>query len=152
MLFRSRKEDSELYRLDPRVTLTDAELDSAAALIQTLANALKPLEELKGKHAFPAIAKLHHTAVKALAGEKKELVAAFDEIETADGLVVAPVEYSELFHTAIADRTVRRPEQRVRIRIFGPLEARLQHVDRLVLGGLVEGVWPPETQIGRAHV
>ena len=141
-----RKEDSELYRLDPRVTLTDAELDSAAALIQTLANALKPLEELKGKHTFPAIAKLHQTAVKALAGEKKELVAAFDEIETAEGLVVAPGEYSELFHTAIADRTVRRPEQRVRIRIFGPLEARLQHVDRLVLGGLVEGVWPPETR------
>lgn len=34
----------------------------------------------------------------------------------------------------------------MRIRIFGPLEARLQHVDRLVLGGLVEGVWPPETR------
>ncbi len=27
-----------------------------------------------------------------------------------------------------------------------PLEARLQPVDRLVLGGLVEGVWPPETR------
>ena len=32
------------------------------------------------------------------------------------------------------------------MRIFGPLEARLQSVDRLVLGGLVEGVWPPETR------
>jgi ATP-dependent helicase/nuclease subunit B len=32
----------------------------------------------------------------------------------------------------------------VRVRIFGPLEARLQSVDRLILGGLVEGVWPPE--------
>ena len=34
----------------------------------------------------------------------------------------------------------------VRVRIYGPLEARLQSVDRLVLGGLVEGVWPPETR------
>ena len=34
----------------------------------------------------------------------------------------------------------------MRVRIFGPLEARLQPVDRLVLGGLVEGVWPPETR------
>ena len=42
--------------------------------------------------------------------------------------------------------TVRRPEADVRVRIFGPLEARLQSVDRLVLGGLVEGVWPPETR------
>jgi ATP-dependent helicase/nuclease subunit B len=32
------------------------------------------------------------------------------------------------------------------VRIYGPLEARLQHVDRVVLGGLVEGVWPPETR------
>jgi ATP-dependent helicase/nuclease subunit B len=141
-----RKEESELYRLDPRVKLADAELDSAADLIQKLATALKPLEDLKGKHPFAAIAKLHRAAVEALIGETKEIVAAFDEIETAERLVVAPREYAELFHTAIADRTVRRPEQSVRIRIFGPLEARLQHVDRLVLGGLVEGVWPPETR------
>lgn len=141
-----RKEASELYRLDPRVKLTDPELDSAGALIQTLAAALKPLEELKNKHPFAEIAKLHRAAIEALIGETKELVAAFDEIETAERLVIPPGEYTELFHTAIADRTVRRPEQSVRIRIFGPLEARLQHVDRLVLGGLVEGVWPPETR------
>ncbi len=141
-----RKEESELYRLDPRVKLTDSELDSAARSIEKLAAALKPLEELKGKHPFAAIAKLHRAAVEALIGETKELVAAFDEIETAERLVIQSGEYTELFHTAIADRTVRRPEQSVRIRIFGPLEARLQHVDRLVLGGLVEGVWPPETR------
>ena len=47
----------------------------------------------------------------------------------------------------IADRMVRRPEIRdVRVRIFGPLEARLQNVDRLVLGGLNEGTWPRETR------
>ncbi len=46
-----------------------------------------------------------------------------------------------------ATASVRRPEQRgVRVRIYGPLEARLQHVDRVVLGGLVEGIWPPETR------
>jgi ATP-dependent helicase/nuclease subunit B len=32
------------------------------------------------------------------------------------------------------------------VRILGPLEARLQHVDRVVLGGLNEGTWPPETR------
>jgi ATP-dependent helicase/nuclease subunit B len=30
------------------------------------------------------------------------------------------------------------------VRIYGPLEARLQQADRVVLAGLVEGVWPPE--------
>ena len=34
----------------------------------------------------------------------------------------------------------------MRVRIYGAIEARLQSVDRLVLGGLVEGVWPPETR------
>jgi ATP-dependent helicase/nuclease subunit B len=32
------------------------------------------------------------------------------------------------------------------VRILGTIEARLIHVDRVVLGGLVEGVWPPETR------
>ena len=31
-----------------------------------------------------------------------------------------------------------------RLAIWGPLEARLQHADLLILGGLNEGVWPPE--------
>jgi ATP-dependent helicase/nuclease subunit B len=34
----------------------------------------------------------------------------------------------------------------VRVRIYGPLEARLQNADRVVLGGLVEGTWPPEAR------
>ncbi len=76
----------------------------------------------------------------------EELAKAFDEIDEAGSLAIKPADYPELFHAAIADRKVRRPEADVRVRIYGPLEARLQSVDRLVLGGLVEGVWPPETR------
>jgi ATP-dependent helicase/nuclease subunit B len=39
-----------------------------------------------------------------------------------------------------------REQANVRVRIFGPLEARLQTIDRMVLGGLNEGTWPPETR------
>jgi ATP-dependent helicase/nuclease subunit B len=40
---------------------------------------------------------------------------------------------------------VRRPgTPESRVRIYGPLEARLTTVDRVVIGGLVEGVWPPD--------
>ena len=35
-----------------------------------------------------------------------------------------------------------------RIHIWGLLEARLQSVDRIVLGGLAEGVWPPQPEPG----
>ena len=62
-------------------------------------------------------------------------------------MTLAPGDYAELFHAAIGDRAVRRPETRdPRAHIYGPLEARLQNVDRLVLGGLNEGTWPPETR------
>ncbi len=39
-----------------------------------------------------------------------------------------------------------RETPNVRVRIFGPLEARLQTFDRVVLGGLNEGTWPGETR------
>ena len=42
------------------------------------------------------------------------------------------------------DGTVEHP----RIHIWGLLEARLQTADTIVLGGLVEGVWPPATDPG----
>ena len=47
------------------------------------------------------------------------------------------------------DRGPHLPPRRTpgaRVRILGPLEARLVSVDRVVLGALVEGVWPPETR------
>ncbi len=54
---------------------------------------------------------------------------------------------SSCFTAAISDRVVRRPETRdVRVHIYGPLEARLQSADRVVLGGLIEATWPPETR------
>jgi ATP-dependent helicase/nuclease subunit B len=65
----------------------------------------------------------------------------------ASSLAVERAEYADLFRAAIADMVVRRPElSGVRVRILGPLESRLQIFDRAVLGGLVEGVWPPEAR------
>lgn len=42
----------------------------------------------------------------------------------------------------------RGGEEHPRVFIWGLLESRLQSVDRLVLGGLAEGVWPPQTDPG----
>ena len=142
-----RKVPSSLHRSDPRASLTDAELDAATDLVASLKAALEPLESLPpGPQPFRAVAARHLTALAALGGITEELTNAFDEIEAAGSLPIEPKDYIELFHAAIADKKVRRPEADVRVRIYGPLEARLQPVDRLVLGGLVEGVWPPETR------
>ena len=72
-----------------------------------------------------AIARGRRLALRRHHGE--ELAKAFDEIaERRRARRSSPRDYAELFHAAIADRKVRRPEADVRVRIYGPLEARLQ--------------------------
>jgi ATP-dependent helicase/nuclease subunit B len=78
------------------------------------------------------------------------LASAFEELvvsPAATGLRVAPGDYADLLRTAMAERVVRPDETPgVRVRVFGPLEARLTRVDRVILGGMVEGNWPPEAR------
>ncbi len=138
---------SPLHRSDPRRTLTDAELDGAQTLVALLQTALAPLETLPRRaHPIATIASRHAQVVAALGGMTPVLAAAFVQIEQADAFDVAAEDYAALFHAAIADTKVYDAEIGARLQIFGLLEARLQSVDRLVLGGLVEGVWPPETR------
>ncbi len=143
-----RKEPSSLHRSDPRTAISDAELDAAVDLVgdaQDRAGAagVAAARSARLRRTSPRVTP---RSIRALGGITEELAKAFDEIADAGALDVEPGDYAELFHAAIADRAVRRPEADVRVRIYGPLEARLQSVDRLVLGGLVEGVWPPQTR------
>jgi len=138
------REPSSLHHSDPRVRMSEVDLDAATALVGHLKTALAPLETLPAEpHDLVRLAACHAEMVQALGSMTTELAAAFDDIAKAGSLMASPADYPELFHAAIVDRKVRRPEQDVRVRIYGLLEARLQSVDRLVLGGLVEGVWPP---------
>jgi ATP-dependent helicase/nuclease subunit B len=154
-----RGETSDLHPSDPRTSVSAAELDAAAALVARLGVALAPLDGL-GSTPFAEFAELHRSVITALSADATgaaaaflgpdgvALDAAFEEIarRAADAdFVVAPADYADVFRTAISDRVVRERELRgARVRIYGRLEARLQSVDRVVLGGLVEGVWPPE--------
>jgi len=153
-----RAERDGLHPRDPRTLVSAADLDAAAALVGILARALAPLEKLtQANISLVTFAARHREVLAALAGDAafagadgKKLETAFEELidsEAAQGVVLAAGDYPELFETTIAGRTVRMREQPgVRIRIFGPLEARLQSIDRVVLGGLNEGTWPPETR------
>ena len=40
-----------------------------------------------------------------------------------------------------------RKQPNAQLQIYGPLEARLTQSDRVILGGLVEGVWPPAPRV-----
>jgi ATP-dependent helicase/nuclease subunit B len=158
-----RHEQSDLHRSDPRAALGENELAGAADLVARLGAALAPLESLgRGPHSLGAIAARHREilsalsddgsgAAPALAGtDGNALGQVFDAIAAglpAADLSVALPDYPDLFGTAIADRVARRPGlPGVRVRILGPLEARLTSSDRVVLGGLNEGTWPPQTR------
>jgi len=155
--FRANK--SNMHRSDPRRKLKDGDLDSAQELVARLGVALASLEGVRGPQPFVAIAALHAQVLNALSShdagaaaflneDGAKLAEAFDDIaEQGTGLRIAPGDYADLFEAAISDRVCRRVGRPgARVRILGTIEARLIHVDRVVLGALVEGTWPPETR------
>jgi ATP-dependent helicase/nuclease subunit B len=89
-----------------------------------------------------------------LAFEEREglaLASAFDDLlrgGTTSGLMVTLPDYADVFQTAFSDRAVRRRDKPgARLQIYGPLESRLMQADRIIIGGLIEGVWPPAPRI-----
>src|SRR5450432_3229073 len=164
------QEASSLHVSEPRTRLKDDELDRAYQLIVALQAALAPLESLASSkpYDFAELAECHRRALSdlsrnahgaALVFEGPQgagLVAAFDDLLgkmdgdaiVASGLMVELGDYPEVFQTAFGDRNVRRPESAIaQLHIYGQLEARLTQSDRVILGGLVEGVWPPAPRI-----
>jgi ATP-dependent helicase/nuclease subunit B len=159
--FRANRQ--KMHRSDPRWLISEPELAAAADLVERLAAALAPLEALQGGvHPLAMLAARHRAVIEALGQDADGTLAALSghdgialaralqeliDSASAAGLGVAKADYTEVFHAGIGDRVVRRPETRdVRVRIYGPLEARLQNVDRMVLGGLNEATWPSETR------
>jgi ATP-dependent helicase/nuclease subunit B len=154
-----RAERETLHGSDPRRWLTDRDLDRAADLVAKLKPALAPLS---GAKAAPLrdLAIRHHQMVAALSLDHRGESAAFAGREgaalnetfqaiarsgQAAVFAVEPYDYADLFRAIASERVVRRPgAPGARVRIYGPLEARLQQADRVVLAGLVEGIWPPE--------
>ncbi len=160
-----RGETCSLHVSEPRTRLSDGRLDEAQALISSLTSALAPLETLgrSKPHDLSELARCHRDVLMELSRDRRgsavafegpagsTLAQAFDDLlgsQNPSGLAVELDDYPEVFQTAFGDRMVRRPEAGgMRLRIYGPLEARLTESDRVILGGLVEGVWPPAPRV-----
>jgi ATP-dependent helicase/nuclease subunit B len=170
-----RREASMLHAAEPRAQLNDDLLDRAEELILKLREALAPLESIHPIRPidFADVAMRHREAIKLLSHDDKgndvallsregtALTKAFEDLlamEPAEdggedrlrpsGLRMQLRDYPDVFQTAFADRIVRRPEvTNASLRIYGQLEARLTQLDRVILGGLVEGIWPPSPRI-----
>src|SRR5215470_13332793 len=156
-----RGEASELHPSDQRTTLTDNALAEATELVARLAKALEPLEAMddapyplaefarRHRDVLAALSKQHDAAAAFLGPEGTKLADAFDELASSSAaaqLQLVKSEYVELFEALLTGKVVRQATGTgAQVRIFGPLEARLTESGRVVLGGLVEGKWPPET-------
>jgi ATP-dependent helicase/nuclease subunit B len=119
------------------VDLTDI-LELHIAAIETAAAI--PGDDMGGEHGV-----FSGEAGKALALRLADLLAACRSRNLT--LSLAPHEYPGFLGAILGDAPVRRRGGlEARLHIWGPLEARLQSVDRLVLGGLNEGSWPNTTR------
>ncbi|WP_292213705.1 double-strand break repair protein AddB, partial [Mesorhizobium sp.] len=146
--------------------LTVRSIEGARNLLERLKQALAPLSAFRGQ-AEAGLAALVETSVVALEnlgssadGGLGELYAGDAGEKLADllrGLVAASaplsfaaIEWPDVMEALIAPETVKPAQGTDRnIAIWGALEARLQHVDTLVIGGLNEGVWPRKPESDR---
>ncbi|HSO46729.1 MAG TPA: double-strand break repair protein AddB, partial [Rhizobiaceae bacterium] len=143
------------------------EREAVAALGAFLDAALTPLTTVVKAGAAVAVSQMFEALRLALAalvagrehtffglpgsGELQRLVHRFSAMEPEGGpsilLEIAPDEFPDIFDALIATETVRDVRaHHPRLAILGPLEARLQHFDRIILGGLNEGGWPGQAR------
>ncbi len=126
---------------------------------QEIAVLLAPLEKLFAEKDVPLLALLdtHIAAAEALACDESTncILWANDDGQAAFELVsslrlasekldpIEPASWPPLFRSLAMKTPVRAAFGRhPRLAILGPLEARLQHFDLTILGGLNEGTWP----------
>src|SRR3974390_119736 len=157
-----RAERDSLHPRDPRRLVSNGDLAAAEALVKALGEALAPLTAASSSLPLARFAERHRDCVIRLGSDAtnesvvftgkdgETLALAFEEAvnaHAANELKVSADDYPELFHAWLSHRIVRMREQAgVRIRLFGPLEARLQLIDLIVLGGLNEATWPPDVR------
>ncbi len=153
-------ERDKLRSNDPKRRVDGAGLAAAHALVAQLDAALGPLLAF-GRHYEPVplveLVAAHKAALEVIIGPLDQqaedaalaaLANVFRAVEAAakDGPAFTMHDYADVAGLLIADAVVR-PETSPgvsRLRLLGPLEARMVHLDRIVLGGLVEGVWPQQ--------
>ncbi|GGC45401.1 double-strand break repair protein AddB [Chelatococcus reniformis] len=153
-----RKEAAGPHAPRPLRRLGDGDWELASGLIDRLEAALEPMATAAADGDLVALAGAHRQAVLAAAVGEGELTtltgpdadalfALFDDLAAAPGCTVPGGlgDYPAFFARLAGDRVARLEGAAGdgRVRVLGLLEARLVHVDRMILGGLDEAVWPP---------
>lgn len=148
----------------PRRRLDAGDEAAATALLDALDRALTPLLRALAAEPveLPAVIAAARAAVEALgrtqAGaalafigpDGEALAGLFDDLAAAKAEMPdggRAIDAVAILEGLLGERVVRRASlSHPRVKIWGLLEARLLEADHLVLGGLNETVWPPETR------
>jgi ATP-dependent helicase/nuclease subunit B len=146
--------------------LTLDEREAALRLVADLETAFAPLAALAAEPLPVSAARLaeaHVSVAEAMArdgggspsglwqGEAGEALSVLlaELIDAGHGLTLPASDYPPLYRSLVAGEVVRpRTARHPRLFIWGPLEARLQQPDLVILGGLNEGVWPRPEEAG----
>lgn len=134
-------DQAELERLVSVISPIEKLLENTAPLSHVLETHLSVVEALCANHEQAGKDRLWRgEAGQALADHIYDLMqsASFLTVDTAAG-------YAAFFNELMQSATVRPGwNKHPRLAIWGPLEARLQQADLMIIGGMNEGVWPAE--------
>lgn len=149
-----------------RRSITEQEQATALKLIDDLEAAFAPLVATfkdPSPQQAARLADAHAEAAEALArdangsssglwqgdaGEALSVLLA-ELIDAGSGLTMEASDYPPFYRSLLAGEVVRAPASlHPRLFIWGPLEARLQQPDVVILGSLNEGVWPRPQEAG----
>lgn len=131
------------------------EIETCLAALEDI---FAPIEKLRDVKNLDSWATAHRAAIEAICagGVTDEESGAVEVFDLLDRLTRAdaPEDFDARGYAALFDRiaheTILRGPRRAhpRLKILGPLEARLIEADVMLLAGLDEGVWPPQTASG----
>jgi len=140
--------------------ISQQEQQAAIRLVMDLEAAFAPLAALytdPSSHTATRLAEAHCAAAESLvrdetgtssalwqgdAGEALSVLLA-ELIGAGSGLTIGATDYGPFYRSLLAGHVARpRRPTHPRLSIWGPLEARLQQPDVVILGSLNEGVWP----------
>jgi ATP-dependent helicase/nuclease subunit B len=137
--------------------LKGEEIAKVRALVDELEAAFAPLTSVGREAIAAAFAEAHAAAAEALArdesgasdrlwiGDAGEALSVFlrDLIAEGGETRLRAADYPAFYRSLLAGQVVRPARgAHPRLFIWGPLEARLQKTDVVILGGLNEGTWP----------
>ena len=153
---RSAAERRDAHPAQARIS--DTEWQAITTLLERLRRACAPLEALVAGAPLQNWLAAHRAAlVEVMRDAEGKVIAAGEDFETLQllfeelaassdlGIDFSADDYRAFFDLVVKDTIVRGPQRsHPRLKILGLLEARLLGADVMLLGGLDEGVWPPQ--------